>query len=279
MTDTIENIDKILDVNKNGFSAEIAIVLGSGLSGLVSELDSAETIPYSAIPGLDLKSVKGHEGNFVLGSFRGINVLFLQGRPHWYQGASAKTFHIFLKSIQAFGCKEIIMTNAVGAIDSNIPVGSIVSITDHINLQFKNPLIDSDVDDYFLGMENAYDMDLRKKIRGLAERNKINLYDGVYLGTLGPCFETPAEIRAFRQLGAQVVGMSTIPEVITARYYGMRVAVLSLVSNLAAGCGDEELSHELTLSRVNMASGNMISLLRHYIYLALHTYNSEIEIQ
>ena len=248
------------------FRADMAVVLGSGLSDLTSELENKKLFSYDLIPGLRKTSVEGHDGNFVYGELSGVRVLFLQGRPHWYEGASAESFHVFIQAIQAFGCKKILMTNAAGAIDTNIPVGAIVGITDHINLHFNNPLMGiNSTNSRFVGLENAYDSDFRDSIEVIATKSDIKLYKGVYVSTLGPCFETPAEIKAFRTLGGQVIGMSTVPEVITARFYGLKVAVLSLVSNLAAGCGDESLSHELTLKRVKMASGNMRSLLHHYI--------------
>jgi len=248
------------------FRAETAVVLGSGLSSLTGELENKKLFSYDKIPGLRKTSVEGHDGNFVYGDLNGVKVLFLQGRPHWYEGASSESFHVFIQAIQSFGCKKILMTNAAGAIDTSIPVGSIVAITDHINLHFNNPLMGiNSTNSRFVGLENAYDSVFRDNIESIATENNIKLYKGVYVSTLGPCFETPAEIKAFRVLGGQVIGMSTVPEVITARFYGLKVAVLSLISNLAAGCGDDSLSHELTLSRVKMASGNMRSLLHHYI--------------
>jgi inosine/guanosine/xanthosine phosphorylase family protein len=253
--------------NKIGeFSAKTAIVLGSGLSDLTDEMDKKSSIPYNEIPNFNYPKIAGHGANFVYGTLHGVNVLFLQGRPHWYQGISHEAFHIFMQAIKSFGCEKVIMTNAAGAIDPSFPVGSIVSISDHINFQSRNPMIGFTEDNNcFVGLENCYDADLRNNISAIADKNKINLYEGVYVGTLGPCFETPAEIKMFAGFGGQVVGMSTIPEVITAKYYGLKIAVLSLISNRAAGCGDESLSHELTLSRVKMASGNMKSLISGYI--------------
>lgn len=263
----IENNTKSFILNQIGdFRANIAVVLGSGLSDLVTDLDQASFISYSDVPGLDLPNVAGHSASFAYGSLHGVNVLFLQGRPHWYQGVDASVFHVLMHVVKAFGCEEILMTNAAGAIDPNFAVGSIVSIFDHINFQGKNPLLGlTQNNNCFVGLENCYDSAFRQRIKVIANKNKIKLHDGVYLGTLGPCFETPAEIKMFANCGAHVIGMSTIPEVLTARYYGIKVAVLSLISNRAAGCGDEDLSHELTLSRVKMAGGNMRSLVNHFI--------------
>ena len=243
-----KNVTRVIENLSGCFKAKTACVLGSGLSILADELENKKVIPYDSLPGFDQCTVLGHDGNFVFGEIDGVKVLFLQGRPHWYEDRTSSSFHIFIQAIKAFGCERILMTNAAGSLDSKIPVGAMVSITDHINLQFRNPLIgiSNAGNSCFVGMENAYDKEFRDELHHIASSNKLRLYEGVYTSTLGPCFETPAEINAFRVLGGQVVGMSTVPEVITARYYGLKVAVVSLISNLAAGCGDKELSHAPT---------------------------------
>ena len=158
------------------------------------------------------------------------------------------------------------MTNAAGALNVSIPVGSIVSVSDHINLQFKTPLMGlTNCNKSFLGLEDIYDQSMREQLQNIALKERITLHEGVYVSTLGPCFETPAEVRAFRMLGGDVIGMSTVPEVITAKYYGMNVAVLSMVTNLAAGCGDQHLSHNLTLARAASAGQDLRTLLHAYI--------------
>ena len=160
------------------FRAEMAVVLGSGLSSLTSELENKKHFSYDLIPGLRKTSVEGHDGNFVYGELSGVKVLFLQGRPHWYEGASAESFHVFIQAIQTFGCKKILMTNAAGAIDTSIPVGSIVAITDHINLHFNNPLMGiNSTNSRFVGLENAYDSVFRDNIESIATENNIKLYD------------------------------------------------------------------------------------------------------
>jgi xanthosine phosphorylase len=261
-----KDLEQIIAAESQGFKAETAFVLGSGLSALADDLQNKKVIPYSVLPGFGSCTVKGHNGNFVIGLLNDTPVLFLQGRPHWYEDKSAIDFHVFILAIKAFGCKKILMTNAAGAIDSNIPVGAIVGITDHINLQFRNPLIGVDTaEDRFLGLDQAYDEDLRAKLQQAATSIGMDFYEGVYVSTLGPSFETPAEIRAYRILGGHVVGMSTVPEVITARYYGLKVAVLSVISNKAAGMSDEFLSHELTLARAMAASDNLKNLIKTYV--------------
>lgn len=261
-----ENITKVIATESQGFKAETAFVLGSGLSTLADDLQNKKVIPYSVLPGFGSCTVQGHDGNFVIGLLNGAPVLFLQGRPHWYEDKSALDFHAFILAIKAFGCKNILMTNAAGAIDNDIPVGAIVGITDHINLQFRNPLIGLGIDgDRFLGLEQAYDEDFRAKLQQAAAAIGVEFYKGVYISTLGPSFETPAEIKAYRILGGQVVGMSTVPEVITARYHGLKVAVLSVISNKAAGMGDEPLSHKLTLERAKSASDNLKNIIKTYI--------------
>lgn len=248
------------------FTATTAVVLGSGLASLTDALTDKQSFSYQSIPGLKPSQVEGHSGQFVYGTIAGKPILFLQGRPHWYEDTAHTSFHVFIQAIIAFGCTRILMTNAAGAIDASIPVGGIVSITDHINWQFRNPLIGIQADSRrFVGMDAAYDAAFRTELAHIASAHKIPLYEGIYAATLGPCFETPAEVQALRTLGASVVGMSTVPEVITARFYGVSVAVLSVISNQAAGMDTEPLSHALTLSRAQLATGNMRVLLHHLI--------------
>lgn len=259
-------VARIIASESQGFKAEAAFVLGSGMSALADSLENKKVIPYGVLPGFSSCTVKGHDGNFVIGSLYGANVLFLQGRPHWYEGKSSLDFHAFILAVKAFGAERILMTNAAGAIDSTIPVGAMVGITDHINLQFRNPLIGvGSMQDPFLGLDLAYDEGFREDLQQAAQDIGVDFYEGVYVSTLGPSFETPAEIRAYRVMGGQVVGMSTVPEVITARYYGLKVAVLSVISNKAAGMSDELLSHELTLARAKAASENVKNLIKMYI--------------
>lgn len=249
-----------------GFQAPIAIILGSGMSELVNELDNATTLSYAVLPNFSSIDIEGHAGNFVYGDIQNQPIVFLQGRPHWYEGRSADAFHIFIQAIRAFGCHSVIMTNAAGALNASIPVGSVVSIRDHISFQFKNPLMNlTGSNKSFLGLEDIYDATMRRRFQALAKTQNIAMHEGVYVSTIGPCFETPAEIKAFRMLGGDVVGMSTVPEVITAKYYNLKVAVLSMVTNLAAGCGDQHLSHELTLARAASAGQDLRRLLRAYI--------------
>jgi len=248
------------------FTASTAIVLGSGLASLTDALVDKQSFSYQSIPGLKPSQVEGHSGQFVYGTIDGNPVLFLQGRPHWYEGTTSESFHVFIQAIMAFGCTRILMTNAAGAIDPAIPVGGIVSITDHINFQFRNPLIGIQADSSrFVGMDATYDAAFRSELSQIASAHNITLHEGIYASVLGPCFETPAEVRALHILGASVVGMSTIPEVITARFYGLSVAVLSVISNKAAGMDAEPLSHALTLSRAQLATGNMQILIHQLI--------------
>lgn len=261
-TQVFEAIQKQIGV----FQAPIAIILGSGMTDMANELDNATTLSYSVLPNFSSIDIEGHAGNFVYGDIQGQPIVFLQGRPHWYEGRSAEAFHIFIQAIRAFGCHSVIMTNAAGALNASIPVGSVVSIRDHINLQFKSPLMNmTGCNKSFLGLEDIYDATIRQRLQELANQQSIALHDGVYMSTIGPCFETPAEVKAFRMLGGDVVGMSTVPEVITAKYYGLKVAVLSMVTNLAAGCGDQHLSHALTLARAASAGQDLRRLLRAYI--------------
>ena len=263
---SLNSVEEFIQNKFANFSADNAVVLGSGLSSLVDDLSDKTILPYEDLPGFTKLTVKGHEGNFVLGKYAGVNTVFMQGRPHFYEGHSLQSFHIFIRAIKSFGCKRILMTNAAGSIDSNIIPGSIVLIKDHINMQFRNPLIGFKGEKTnFISMENAYNYDFRSELKQIAKNNNIKINEGVYVGVLGPMFETPAEVNAFRILGGQVVGMSTVPDVIVARYYGLEVAVLSTITNLAAGCGDHELSHDLTLSRAKLGVEKLTTLINGYL--------------
>ena len=256
------NLKNIIQRKTNSFKAKTAFVLGSGLSALANNITDKKIIPYSAIENFSTCTVAGHDGNFVYGYLYDVPVVFLQGRPHWYENKSNEAFHMFIQAIKAFGCDSIFMTNAAGSLDPNIPVGALVGIKDHINFQFRNPLIGTTAGNKkFVGLENAYDKAFLQEIKDTAIAEQIEFHEGVYVSTLGPVFETPAEINAFRILGGQVIGMSTVPEVITARYYGLKVAVVSMISNLAAGSDKELLSHDLTLSRAKENSEKMLKLI------------------
>ena len=268
MTQAAKDAAAYIQKNHPHQKPKIGIVLGSGLGALANEISNATVLSYSQIPHFPKTSVQGHGGNLFLGDIDGVPVACLQGRCHFYEGIQAQPTLTLIRTLKLLGCETLLATNAAGSLNPNTPTGSLVSISDHINFQFTNPLVgpnDNDFGDRFVGMEDAYDSKLREKILSIANEMNIPMSEGVYLGVLGPSFETPAEIRAFRLLGADVVGMSTVSEVITARHCGMRVAVISVVTNLAAGLHPTKITHDVTLAGANKASKMLTQLVLEFI--------------
>jgi xanthosine phosphorylase len=228
------------------------VILGSGLGGIAAAIEGATTIDYAELPGFPRSSVEGHAGRLVLGTLAGVAVACLQGRVHLYEGVPEGDVNVLPRTLKALGCDLLIVTNAAGSLRPDLVPGSVVLIEDHINLLGRNPLIgtnDPAVGPRFPDLSEVYDGALRRRLQAVAGRLGIALPGGIYLATLGPSFETPAEIRAFRILGADLVGMSTVPEAISARHCGLKVLGLSIVTNLAAGLAEHPLSHEETLTQ------------------------------
>lgn len=236
-----------------GFAPDTAMILGSGLGGLADALADAVAIPYDAVPGLPQPSVAGHAGRLVAGRLGRRRVLAFQGRVHAYESGDASGMAVALGLVARLGCRDLILTNAAGSLRAEVGPGSVAMIADHINLNPLNPLVGASGDGRFVDMVDAYDPGLRARFRAIAADRGFPLAEGVYMWFLGPSFETPAEIRAARALGADLVGMSTVPEVILARALGLKVAAFSLITNLAAGMGGAALSHAHTLAHA--ASG------------------------
>jgi len=231
----------------------LGIVLGSGLGGFGSQVVDAVVIPYSEIPHFPQSTVAGHSGNLLLGTIGGVPVAVMQGRVHAYEGYAINEVTFPARVLGLLGCRTLIVTNAAGGIRANIPQGSLVAISDHINLTGMNAAMGPNEPRFacapgagqrFFDMSAAYSPELRKLAQAEAARQNIPLTEGVYLAVLGPSFETPAEIRAFRTLGADLVGMSTVHEVIVARHMGIDVLGISLVTNMAAGVTGETIHHD-----------------------------------
>ncbi len=249
-----------------GERPRLGIILGSGLGGVVEALSEAQTIPYAELPGFPEPGVAGHGGAVVLGRLQGLPVACLQGRKHVYEG-DATAMRVPVRTLKALGAEALFVTNAAGSLDAEVGPGRLMAIADHINLLGSNPLTgpnDDTVGPRFPSLRDAYDPELRYKLHTAAGAMQIRLAEGVYLATAGPSFETPAEIRAFRTLGADAVGMSTVPEVILARHCGLRVVAVSAITNLAEGMGGEELSHEQTLRNASVASRDLVRLVRRF---------------
>lgn len=244
---------------------KLAVVLGSGWGAFADEVSGAIRVPYADLPGFPAAGVAGHAGEVVAGRIGAIEVLLLQGRSHYYEHGHADAMALPLRCCRALGVEIMLMTNAAGSLDARMPPGSLMAISDHINLVGRSPLFGWPDATRFVDMVDAYDPYLRRRLQRTAEDEKIVLHEGVYVWFAGPQFETPAEIRAAKVLGADAVGMSTVPEVIVARHAGMRVAALSLITNMAAGLGNEVLTHEHTLRTAAEAIGRARRLIAGFI--------------
>jgi xanthosine phosphorylase len=250
-----------------GLAPRLGIVLGSGLGGLVDGLADAVAVPYRDLPGFPEPSVAGHQGAVVLGRLAGTPVACLQGRRHVYEGGDPGAMRGPVRALRALGTEILLVTNAAGSLRPDVGPGRLMLVADHINLLGVNPLTgpnDDAVGPRFPSLRDAYDPELRARMHAAAADLEIDLAEGVYLATAGPSFETPAEIRAFRTLGADAVGMSTVPEVILARHCGLRVAAVSAITNLAEGMGGEELSHEQTLRNARVAARDLVRLVERF---------------
>jgi purine-nucleoside phosphorylase len=232
----------------------IAVVLGSGWGGLTDHVADAQRIPYDQLAGFPQATVQGHSGELWLGRIGGHQVAVMSGRKHAYESGDVQGMKLPLRALRALGCEVLVQTNAAGSLRSEMVPGSLMLINDHINPSQRSPLVGEGGSERFVSMMDAYDVALRAGAQAVAARQRVLLHEGVYLWTLGPQFETPAEIRMFRVLGADAVGMSTVPETILARHAGYRVLAFSLLTNMAAGMSAESLSHAHTLSQANAAS-------------------------
>lgn len=224
----------------------LAIVLGSSLGAVGGRVSGARVLPYSQIPGFPVPSVSGHAGQLLGGQLAGCEVLVAQGRAHAYESGRADAMRPMIEALAAAGVTTLVLTNAAGSVDPAIGEGRLLLVTDHINLGGDNPLTGETDDRRFVTMTDAYDPALGERMRAAARAERIELAEGVYMYFRGPSFETPAEIRMARVLGAQAVGMSTVAETILARRFGLRVCAVSGITNLAAGIGGSAPTHDHT---------------------------------
>ena len=230
----------------NGFQPETALVLGSGLGGVVDAVDVVSRSPFEELEGFPVSKVSGHSAEVIAGTLNGHKVVVLSGRVHYYEEGNPAAMRPPIAALKEAGVNRLILTNSAGSTNADMAPGSIMQIKDHINFSGTNPLFGEPTDRRFVGLTAAYDKNLRKTFRRHAKALDIHLHRGVYMWFSGPSFETPAEIKMARRMGADAVGMSTVPEVILARFYDMDVAAFSITTNFAAGMTGAELSHTET---------------------------------
>lgn len=265
MQDSVNFIKSVIKDTVN--TPEIAIILGSGLGDIANQIDGI-SIPYSDIPGFKVSSVKGHAGRLVIGKLNSRNVVVMQGRFHYYEGHSISEVVFPVRIMKLLGADKLVVTNACGGVNTSFNPGDLMFICDHLNLIGQNPLIGKNVDDLgprFVDMTYAYNSDLLNIAEKTAERLGIKTRKGVYAALTGPVYETPAEIRMLRILGADAVGMSTVPEVIVANHMGMKVLGISCITNMAAGILDKPLCHDEVIETSNRVKENFIKLLKEII--------------
>ena len=243
---------------------KVMLVLGSGLGSLADDVEDAVRIPFTEIPGFHASRVEGHKGMLVAGRLEALECVAMQGRFHLYEGHSAATAVLPIRALAALGARTLVISNAAGGVNPAFRAGDLMLIDDHINFMFRNPLISSVIagDLRFSDMSAPYDRELQRLATRVAAERGLHVQRGVYLAALGPSYETPAEIRMFAQLGADAVGMSTVPEVIAARAMGIRVLGISLITNAAAGMTGEPLTHEEVIQAGAEAAPRFVTLIR-----------------
>ncbi len=242
----------------------IGLILGSGLGHIANEVDGI-AIPYADLPGFPHAGVSGHNPNLVVGAFESVRVAVFGGRAHYYESGRGDAMRLPLEVLKELGADTMIATNAAGSMQPDMPTGSIMCLSDHINFSGLNPLIGEPTDARFVPMKDAYDPQIRADLHRAADAAQVDMADGVYAWYSGPSFETPAEIRAIKMLGADAVGMSTVPEVILARFLGLKAAAISTITNMAAGMSDEAISHEHTKAMAPIGAAKLEKVLRGYL--------------
>jgi purine-nucleoside phosphorylase len=261
----IDNIKQAANYirSRSTVKPQIGLILGSGLGVLADMVEDGTVISYGDIPHFPVSTVEGHAGELLLGSVQGKQVVMMKGRFHMYEGYGVDTVAFPVRVMKELGIETLIVTNAAGGINTSYEVGDLMLIRDHLNFTFRNPLIgpnDPQLGARFPDMSEAYASELRKLSREVAQELGLKLQEGIYIGLLGPTYETPAEIRMMRTLGADAVGMSTVPEVIVARHAGIQVLGFSCITNMASGILNQPLSHEEVIETTERVKPNFLKL-------------------
>ncbi len=249
---------------------KIAIILGSGLGGLGDKVMDAVKIPYTELPGFPTLTIVGHSGELIAGKLNGVDVIALKGRKHFYETDDPYPLKTMIRTLKAVGIETLFVSNAAGSLRADIGVSELMMISDHINYMGMNPLVGANDEDFgprFVPLTDAWDVDLRNKLKTAAKNINITLHEGVYIAFRGPTFETPAEIRMAKTMGADAVGMSSVPDCIIARHCGMKVVGCSCITNMGAGLSDEKISHAHTLENAGRGAANFEKLVQEFVTL------------
>jgi xanthosine phosphorylase len=255
------------------FQPKVGLIIGSGLGALADQMIDVISISFDALPGFPISTVHGHAGELVLGTLAGVEVVCMKGRGHFYEGYGIGVMTSAIRTLKLLGCDMLFVTSAAGSLRADVGPGSLVGLTDHINFLPGTPLVGPNDERFgprFFSMANAYDSDLRMLLQQTAFAVGITVHEGVFVACPGPNFETAAEIRAMARLGADVVGMSVVPEVLSARHCGMKVVAVSVITNLAEGLGDALLSHEQTLEQAELGAKDLMALMLGFLDRVAH---------
>jgi purine-nucleoside phosphorylase len=261
MSDAAENLATLIRSRAGDEPVTLGLILGSGLGHLANAVDGV-AIPYSDLPGFPHAGVSGHNPNLVIGRLEGVRVAVFGGRAHYYEAGNPAAMRLPLEVLRALGATKLLATNAAGSLRGDIPPGDLMMLSDHINFSGLNPLIGEASDARFVPMRDAYDPEMRTILATAAKAESIDMLTGVYAWYSGPSFETPAEIRAIKILGGDAVGMSTVPEVILARFLGLRAAAISTITNMAEGMSEVAISHEHTKAMAPQGAAKLERILR-----------------
>jgi len=261
----VEDCVNIINQSAKNFKPQVGLILGSGLGQFCDNIETQASIDFNQLPGFPIAGVGGHAGRLLFGQVGKTNVVVMQGRAHYYEQGKADVMAVAIQTLKAIGCSSLVLTNAAGSLVKEASPGSVMLITDHINMTGVSPLFGAESNKRFVDMSNAYNLSLSNSMRNAAKSNGITLHEGVYAWFSGPQFETPAEIKAVKTLGADAVGMSTVPEVILARHQGLSLCAISVITNYAAGMSETALSHEQTISFASQAADTVECLLIAYL--------------
>ena len=256
---------EIIRSKADGRHPKVGIILGTGLGPFAENVENKIIFSYKDLPGFPDAGVKGHAGQLILGQINDIEIVVLQGRAHYYESGKPDIMRIPIETLTGLGCETLLLTNAAGSLIPEAQPGSVMMLTDHINFTGVSPLFGETETSRFVNMTDAYNPSLCDKFRDAAKTKNITLHEGVYIWFCGPSFETPAEIKAAKLLGADAVGMSTVPEVILARFYGLNVAAVSIITNMAAGMSDEHLTHAHSMENAAKATIDLQTLLSEFL--------------
>lgn len=264
MSRNAETLTTLIRVRAGAEAPRLGLILGSGLGHLAEQVEGV-AIDYADLPGFPHAGVSGHNPRLVIGDLGGTRVAVFGGRTHYYEQGRADAMRLPLEVLAALGAEGVIATNAAGSLRPDMPTGSLMLLSDHINFSGLNPLIGEPTDRRFVPMGDAHDPALRAALRNAAQAEAVEMHEGVYAWYSGPSFETPAEIRAIRVLGADAVGMSTVPEIILARFLGMKAAAISTITNMAAGLSDEAISHDHTKAMAPIGAAKLERVLHRFL--------------